>query len=86
LIVGKGGKDQNANQGWDGLIDDVRIYNYALSHQEILYLFTDGEPSLHIPIPSEADLYTDEPQGSQWINLKDYSVIAEQYLDKILWP
>jgi hypothetical protein len=86
LIVGKGGKDTASNQGWDGLIDDVRIYNYALSDVEIAYLFTDGEPSLHISIESYADLYTDEPLGSQWINFKDYSILANQYLEEVLWP
>jgi hypothetical protein len=69
-----------------GRVDEVRIYSYALSAGEVVYLATDGAAGLHLPIISEADLYTDEPQGSQWINLKDYSVIAEQYLEKILWP
>jgi len=31
LIIGRGGKDTDPNSmGWDGLIDDVRVYNYAL--------------------------------------------------------
>jgi hypothetical protein len=86
LIVGKGGKDTAPNQSWDGLIDDVRIYNYALSKEEVAYLGTNGALSIHIPIVSDADLYQGEAPGSQWINFKDYSVIAEQYLDEILWP
>ncbi len=35
LIIGKGGKDVETNESWNGLIDDVRIYNYALSQEEI---------------------------------------------------
>jgi len=35
LIIGKGGKDEGASAGWDGMIDDVRIYNIALSEAEI---------------------------------------------------
>ncbi len=33
LIIGKGAKDISG--GWDGMIDDVRIYNIALSDAEI---------------------------------------------------
>jgi len=39
LIVGKGPKDISDNKSWDGLIDDVRIYSYALSEEEIRSLF-----------------------------------------------
>ena len=35
LIVGKGGRNEGASDGWDGLIDDVRIYDRALSDAEI---------------------------------------------------
>jgi hypothetical protein len=81
------GKRGHAAGGyWPGLVDEFHIYSYALSDAEIAYLAADGAPSIHIPIPSDADLYQGEAPGSQWINLKDYSVLAEQYLDEILWP
>ena len=35
LIVGKGAKDVGLTAGWDGLIDDVRIYADVLSAEEI---------------------------------------------------
>ncbi|GAG40364.1 unnamed protein product, partial [marine sediment metagenome] len=44
LIVGKGGKDEGASAGWDGLIDDVRIYNRVLSHAEVAWLAGRTEP------------------------------------------
>jgi len=37
LIIGKGGKDMGQTS-WQGLIDDVRIYGYALSADEIAAL------------------------------------------------
>ncbi|MBN1123632.1 MAG: LamG domain-containing protein [Sedimentisphaerales bacterium] len=38
LIIGRGGKDTDPNtMGWDGLIDDVRIYNYALPLEDSQY-------------------------------------------------
>jgi len=43
LIVGQGGKD--AGGGWDGLIDDVRIYNKVLTAEDIKEVMR-GEPDL----------------------------------------
>ena len=36
LVIGRGSKDRN--RGWDGLIDDVRLYNRTLSADEIMQL------------------------------------------------
>jgi len=69
-----------------GKVDDARIYSYALSDAEVAYLATDGAASLHTPIPSEADLYTGELEGQQWINLSDYSILAGSWLEKTWWP
>jgi len=44
LIIGKGGKDIGIDKSWNGLIDDVRIYNYALSEAEIKALYAGKEP------------------------------------------
>jgi len=38
LIVGKGGKDEVNSAGWDGLIDELRIYGRALSAAEVMGL------------------------------------------------
>ena len=69
-----------------GKVDEARIYSYSLSDEEVAYLATDGATTLHIPIASDADLYQSEPQGDQWINLRDFSVLAGSYLDQELWP
>ncbi|MHC4656008.1 MAG: LamG domain-containing protein, partial [Planctomycetota bacterium] len=66
----------NVADEFDGMIDDVRIYNYGLSKEEVAYIVADGAATLHLPIPSPADVYQGEAQGSQWINLKDYSLIT----------
>jgi len=34
LLVGRGGKDDLVSEGWEGLIDGVRIYSRALSDEE----------------------------------------------------
>jgi hypothetical protein len=69
-----------------GRVDDARIYDYPLSEGEVAYLATQGAPTLHVPIPSDADLYDKEQLGSQWINLKDYGVMTNSWLEKVLWP
>jgi hypothetical protein len=69
-----------------GSVDDVRVYGYALSEGEVAYLATDGGAGIHLPIISPADVYQGEPQGQQWINFKDYAIIADLYLEKLLWP
>jgi hypothetical protein len=76
----------NVANNFDGMIDDVRIYNYGLSKEEVAYIAADGAGTLHIPIVSPANVYNKEPEGSQWINLNDYSLIASKYLEEILWP
>ncbi|HUS73766.1 MAG TPA: LamG domain-containing protein, partial [Sedimentisphaerales bacterium] len=86
LIVGKGGKDVEAYQGWDGLIDDLRIYDYPLSKEEVAYLATNGGAGIHLPIDSPANLSNTEAPGSQWINFRDYSIIAGSWLEKVIWP
>ena len=35
LLLGRGGKDEGVDDGWDGGIDDIRIYDRALSNAEI---------------------------------------------------
>jgi hypothetical protein len=76
----------NVSDYFNGRIDDVRVYNYGLSQAEVAYIAADGAGSLHLPILSPADLYQGELQGQQWINFRDYSVIAGSWLDKVLWP
>ncbi len=38
-----GENSENTGRYWDGLIDDVRIYNYALSKDEITALYNEGK-------------------------------------------
>jgi hypothetical protein len=80
------GKRATSGLCFPGKVDDARIYNVVLSEAEIAYLATQGAPTLHVPIPSVADLYQGEPQGSQWINLKDVGVMGNSWLEKVLWP
>jgi hypothetical protein len=61
---------QATGRHWSGLIDDVRIYDYGLSREEILYL-----------AGLDADLYEDMK-----IDFKDFAVLADRFLDEDMFP
>jgi hypothetical protein len=71
-----------------GVLDDARLYSRALSLAEIAYLAdpTPGDGLLHVPVQSPAELYSAEPDGSQKVNFKDYSALAESWLQENFWP
>jgi hypothetical protein len=88
LIIGKGSKDQAADAGWDGLIDDVRIYKRALSQAQIATVNNGGTlTELHYyPLESAANVVDDELQGSKTVNFRDFAVLADQWLEELVWP
>ncbi|MBN2271478.1 MAG: LamG domain-containing protein, partial [Sedimentisphaerales bacterium] len=89
LIVGKGGKDNAVDLGWNGLIDDVQIYNYALSPAEITTVRNGGAIApkpVHYPVPSSAEIYEGEAQGGRVINFKDYTELMDNWLLEIKYP
>jgi len=69
--------------GWAGAVDDFRIYNYALSPQEVAYLTTRGTGSVYLPLVSSADLYKSDPNI---IDFRDFSMLADNWLEQVLWP
>jgi len=72
----------------EGSVDDVRIYDYALSYGEVRSLVGLGD--LHIPVPSPANIYDHpviEPPGKQAVNFRDFAVLANYWLEEELkWP
>ena len=63
-----------------GLMDDFRLYNRALSQQEIMDLADVS--SLHQPVLSSAEV-----TGDDTVNFKDYAVVAAKWLEEpLLWP
>ncbi len=70
--------------GWyghyDGLIDDVQIYDYALSAAEIAYVATDGTGLFTRPL-APADWNADEG-----IDLRDFAALAGEWLKDGIWP
>ncbi len=78
LIVGQGAKD--AGGGWDGLIDDVRIYNEALPTADILAAMRgEAFPYAMGPAPADGAIIED-----MWVTLSwspgDFAVSHDVYL------
>ncbi len=89
VLVGKGCKDAAADAGWNGLIDDVQIYNYALSASEIATVMGGGTIApkpVHYPVPSAAEIYEGEALGSRVINFKDYAELMDGWLLEVKYP
>jgi hypothetical protein len=59
-----------------GQIDDVYVYNRALSQPEIAWLV--GHTS---PFSEPFDMYQD---GT--VDFKDFAALADEWLDKQFWP
>ena len=77
----------DAAEYWDGLVDDVRIYDRVLSQGEAASLagktapFTQPLYLLLTPPEPNINLYDDDT-----IDLKDYALLADTFLDEELWP
>jgi hypothetical protein len=85
-------KDPGYDLWVDGIIDEVRLYNYALSELEILTLAEIGDT--YKPLDSPANLVGKVPPGGPYdpnnldiVNFADYGVIAEHWLyGTEFWP
>jgi hypothetical protein len=77
-----------STETYNGDIDEVRIYNRELPAGEIAYLadVTPDDGKLHVPVPSVAELYAGEAEGSRTINFRDFAILATYWLNEQLWP
>jgi len=61
ITVGKGAKDNSDTASWDGLIDEIRVYNKALSQEEVQLVMRGDVMLAWDPSPSSGAI-TDELQ------------------------
>jgi hypothetical protein len=66
---------------WDGKIDDVQVYNYALSPESIAQLYYDVSGTAPCLYPPVNDL-----NGDCLVNLIDFAVIAAEWLECGRYP
>jgi hypothetical protein len=84
LGTASGIRVSSSAEPFNGMLDDVRIYNYALTHGEVLSVA--GVGTLYVPVPSPAELYEGEAEGSRVINFKDYALLTDRWLDEDFFP
>jgi hypothetical protein len=70
------GKRGDRDSYFPGRVDEVRIYNRALPGAEIAWL-----AGRTLPFSIPADLYQDDV-----IDFKDFAVLADSWLEELLWP
>ncbi len=79
-----GGAYADGYHGWKGRIDDVRIYDRALTEFEIANVM--GGADLYVPLTSLANLYDEELVNNKIINFLDYQILADGWLEDETFP
>jgi hypothetical protein len=79
-----GNRSDATDRSFEGIIDDTRIYDRALTDAEVAWLATEG--SGYWPLESPANLYNEEPTGQKAVNIRDAGVLLNSWLEEKLWP
>jgi len=61
------------------------VYRYRLDETSGLVVDDSGDGAILSP-PSPANLIDPEVEGSRSVNFRDYAILADQWLEKFLWP
>jgi hypothetical protein len=67
--------------GYDGAIDDFRIYDYVLTQPEIAHVATNGTGIFDQRLMTPADL-----NGDNQLNFADFALMADHWLENQIWP
>jgi len=83
----------NWDEQIDGVIDEVRFYNYALQAGEVAYL---AGANAYVPLDNLANYVPRVPDPAvdpqyyssnpDIVNFKDYCIVADNWLDEVLFP
>jgi len=79
------GNSEGMHDGFTGNVEDFQIFDYALTESQAGYLGTAGTGYVPMP-PSIMDLYDGEPAGLKAVNLRDFAVLMNSWLEIQLWP
>lgn len=69
---------------YKGKLDDFCIYNYALTHSQVLYLAAGADGELYQPLQPVLARFDPYMDGN--INFEDFAVLASNWLQQKLWP
>ena len=67
-----------------GKVDDVRVYDVALSDENVAHIATQGTG--YVPLQAEVNIYDAEAVGSKAVNFKDLAELMTAWLEQKLWP
>jgi hypothetical protein len=79
-----GGRDGDSSV--NGTIDDVRVYSYPLSSQEVAILYTDFAGGSICTSETDPVFEAIDQDGNCQIDLNDFAVVASMWLDCLLIP
>jgi hypothetical protein len=40
----------------------------------------------YVPLTSSANISDDEPVNSKCVNIKDFAILADEWLNQLVWP
>ncbi|HUT30518.1 MAG TPA: LamG domain-containing protein [Sedimentisphaerales bacterium] len=78
-----GNRSDADDRAFIGTVDDVRVYNRALTRAEVGWLASEGEGV--VELTSEVNLFIDDP-AAEVINFKDFAKLMESWGVEQLWP
>jgi len=79
-----GNRSDGDDRAFVGTIDDVRVYDYALSVEEVAYIATQGTG--YIGLDSQVNIYDEEDPGQKVVNFRDLAKLMTSWLEEKLWP
>jgi hypothetical protein len=65
-------------------VDDFRVYDYALTHAEVLYLAAGNLVELFQPLTPELSMADFNEDGK--IDFRDFVFIADSWHSEFMWP
>jgi len=81
IYLGRDDPNKADDGTFPGKISDIRVYDYTLSRGEIMYL-AGVTGTVYVPLDDwRADIDDDDK-----VDLTDYSILADNWLDMHLWP
>ena len=86
LVIGGRLDPEFIQRGWQGRIDDVRLYDDVLTHEEVVHLAGYTSPT-YFNVYSPANL-TDagDPCNYRFVDYKDFDILADGWLTDTYWP
>ena len=69
-----------------GKIDDVRVYDYALSAVEVAYVATAPAYDGYVELTAQSNIYDEESAGDKVVNFRDLAKFMTAWLEQKLWP